>query len=56
MKAIIGKKIGDVKVTRVIANEVFYSKYYWQGDFRNYVRCKCKFDAFLFMYPENCKA
>ena len=48
---IIGKLIGDVKVTRLLSDTVYYSKHFWQGDFRRNIRCKMDLAGFISVYP-----
>jgi hypothetical protein len=55
MKAIIGKQIGDIKVTRVNDGIVTYSKKVWQGSWRRTIsRLKMEEPIFCQLYPRNC--
>ena len=53
MKAIIGKQIGDVKVTSVKNDVVRYSKKIWQGSWRRSISMTMDINDFAMCYPKN---
>ena len=53
MKAIIGKQIGDVKVTSVKNETVRYSKKIWQGSWRRSISMTMHINCFSKLYPSN---
>jgi uncharacterized membrane protein len=53
MKAIIGKQIGDVKVTGVKNDVVRYSKKIWQGSWRRSISMTMQLNDFAMCYPNN---
>ena len=53
MKAIIGKQIGDVKVTSVKNDVVRYSKKIWQGSWRRSISMTMQLNDFAMLYPNN---
>ena len=53
MKAIIGKQIGDVKVTSVKNDVVRYSKNIWQGSWRRSISMTMEINDFAMCYPNN---
>lgn len=53
MKAIIGKQIGDVKVTSVKNDVVRYSKKIWQGNWRRSISMTMDINDFAMCYPKN---
>ena len=55
MKAIIGKQIGDVKVTSVKNNVARYSKKIWQVSWRRSIPISMTMDIddFAMCYPDN---
>ena len=53
MKVIIGKQIGDVKVTSVKNDVVRYSKKIWQGSWRRSISMTMEINDFAMCYPNN---
>lgn len=53
MKAIIGKQIGDIKVTSVKNDVVRYSKKIWQGSWIRSISMTMKINDFARCYPNN---
>ena len=53
MKAIIGKQIGDVKVTSVKNDVVRYSKKIWLGSWRRSISMTMELNSFAMLYPNN---
>ncbi len=53
MKAIIGKQVGDVKVTSVKNDVVRYSKKIWQGSWSRSISMIMEINDFAMCYPNN---